>query len=318
MSAQRIVFMGTPDFAVASLNALVDAGIEVAAVVTAPDRPAGRGRELRHSAVKERAIQLGLPILQPERLRDPLFLDQLDQLGANLYVVVAFRMLPEVVWSKPPLGTINLHASLLPNYRGAAPINWAIINGERETGVTTFFIRQEIDTGDIIDCERLAIGPDENVGQLHDRLMHTGSHLLVRTVRSILTGTAQRAAQHEGLNTSLQHAPKLNPDNCRIDWKRSAQEVHDHVRGLSPYPGAWCKLATANKGMMNFKVYGTRLVQEPNNAAPGEVSTQGDRLLVGCGNGCVELTDVQPEGRKRMTAAEFLRGAQSLGQLALQ
>lgn len=321
MNAKRILFMGTPDFAVGSLNALVEAGFDVAAVVTAPDKPAGRGRELRTSAVKQRALELGLPVLQPERLRDPAFLEELDRMGASLYVVVAFRMLPEAVWAKPPLGTINLHASLLPQYRGAAPINWAIINGESTTGVTTFFIRHEIDTGDIIDHEEVVIGRDDNAGVVHDRLMNTGAALLARTVGSVLDGKAQRIEQTlrpgEG-NTTLHHAPKLNPENCRIDWTRSAQQVHDHVRGLSPYPCAWTQLISGTRGPLNFKLYSARPAEVGSFAAPGTVQEQGDRLLVACGSGSLELLEVQPEGRRRMTGAEFLRGARALGDFHLQ
>lgn len=323
MNAKRILFMGTPEFAVGSLNALVEAGFDVAAVVTARDKPAGRGRELRMSAVKQRALELGLPVLQPERLRDPTFLEELDRIEASLFVVVAFRMLPEVVWSKPPLGTINLHASLLPQYRGAAPINWAIINGETTTGVTTFFIRHEIDTGDIIDQEQVVIGSEDNAGVLHDRLMHTGATLLARTVGSILDGTAQRTQQGlpqvQGDNQlELKHAPKLNPENCRIDWKRSAQQVHDQVRGLSPHPGAWTQLITGTRGTLNFKLYSTRPAEVFFFGPPGTTREQDHRLLVACGSGAIELLQVQPEGRRRMTGAEFLRGANALGEFHLQ
>ncbi|MBK6831253.1 MAG: methionyl-tRNA formyltransferase [Flavobacteriales bacterium] len=321
MNAKRILFMGTPDFAVGSLNALVEAGFDVAAVVTAPDKPAGRGRELRISAVKKRALELGLPVLQPVRLRDPAFLETLNSLHASLYVVVAFRMLPEVVWSKPPLGTINLHASLLPQYRGAAPINWAIINGETETGVTTFFIRHEIDTGDIIDQESVAIGPDDNVGKLHDRLMRTGAMLLTRTVASILNGTARRQEQFVRPSHGepvLRHAPKLNQESCRIDWTRSAQRIHDHVRGLSPYPGAWTQLLSTARGTLNFKVNTTRPADGTSFGTPGSVRQQDDRLFVACGSGMIELLEVQPEGRRRMTASEFLHGATALGEFHLQ
>lgn len=321
MSAKRILFMGTPDFAVGSLNALVEAGFDVAAVVTAPDKPAGRGRELRISAVKKRALELGLRVIQPDRLRDPVFLETLNSLNASLFVVVAFRMLPEVVWTKPPLGTINLHASLLPQYRGAAPINWAIINGETETGVTTFFIRHEIDTGDIIDQESVPIGPDDNVGTLHDRLMRTGAMLLTRTVASILNGTAQRRAQTVRPShgeTILRHAPKLDQENCRIDWTRSARPIHDHVRGLSPSPGAWTHLLSSARGRLNFKVYATRPADGTSLGTPGSVHQQVERLFVACGSGMIELLEVQPEGRRRMTASEFLRGANTLGEFRLQ
>lgn len=313
MSSTRILFMGTPEFAVASLDALVAAGFDIAAVVTAPDRPAGRGRQLRMSAVKERALELKLHILQPERLRDQAFLDDLDSLKADLYVVVAFRMLPETVWSKPRLGTINLHASLLPQYRGAAPINWAIINGERRTGATTFFIRHEIDTGDMLASVELEIGPEENAGSLHDRLKVAGATLLTDTVRSILDGSS-RATPQPTPSGDLYHAPKLNAENCRIRWEATAKQVHDLVRGLAPYPGSATSLQSSSRGTSAFKVLATRM-SEGMASAPGHAKIHGDRLLVSCGSGLVELLEVQPEGRNRMTAAEFVRGAQGLGEL---
>jgi methionyl-tRNA formyltransferase len=311
MSKTRILFMGTPDFAVASLNALVEAGFEIVAVVTAPDRPAGRGRQLRMSAVKERALELGLAILQPERLRDPSFQSELDRLKADLYVVVAFRMLPETIWSKPKLGTINLHASLLPQYRGAAPINWAIIRGERRTGVTTFFIQHEIDSGDMIESAELEIGPEENAGTLHDRLKGLGASLLANTVRSIIDGTA-RAIPQPKVSGDLQHAPKLSNENCRIDWGNSTQRVHDLIRGLSPYPGAATTLQSSARGRIAFKVLASRMAGG-TTATSGSISIRNDRLFVSCGDGSLELLEVQPEGRKRMTAAEFVHGAAGLG-----
>lgn len=310
MNANRIVFMGTPPFAVASLHALLDAGIEVAAVVTAPDRPAGRGRQPRMSAVKEFALtrpDLREHILQPERLRDPGFLAQLDATGASLYVVVAFRMLPEVVWQRPPLGTINLHASLLPDYRGAAPINWAVINGETRTGATTFFLRHEIDTGDVIDRVEVPIGPEETAGELHDRLMVAGAELLVRTVRSILTGQASRTPQ-AALEGELHHAPKLDPTNCRIDPRGSVGAVHDLVRGLSPVPGAWMPLAQGTVPTIHFKVLGARVHDHLTNDAPGTICVEGGALLLQCADGRLRLEDVHPEGRKRMSAQAFVNG----------
>ncbi len=305
----RIIFMGTPAFAVASLNALVEAGFEVAAVVTAPDRPAGRGLQLKASAVKERATALGLPVLQPEKLRDPAFLEALDRADADLYVVVAFRMLPEVVWSRPRLGTINLHGSLLPDYRGAAPINWAVMNGEPRTGVTTFFIRQQIDTGDVIDREEIAIDADETAGELHDRLMHLGGALLARTVGAILDGRAQRIAQGTLANAPLHEAPKLTPANCRIDVGLSAKAVHDHVRGLSPFPGAWAELLIDERAPMHFKVLRSRIRRtDGTNAAPGTLTVQDGGLVLQCGTGELDLLEVQPEGKRRMPAGELLRG----------
>lgn len=306
--SDRIVFMGTPPFAVASLDALLQAGLPVAAVVTAPDRPAGRGLQMRTSAVKDHALRHGLPVLQPEKLREPAFLEALDATGATLYVVVAFRMLPDVVWARPRHGTINLHASLLPDYRGAAPINWAVINGERTTGVTTFFIRQQIDTGDIIAREAVDIGADETAGELHDRLMHVGGALLVQTVKDILAGRARRIPQ-DGLLTGVVHeAPKLNPANCRIDPAWPAQRVHDRVRGLSPVPGAWCLLHVDDRPPMHFKLLRTRMAEGAGGNLPGTASVHDGRLLVRCGDGWVEALEVQPEGKRRMPAAELLRG----------
>jgi methionyl-tRNA formyltransferase len=310
----RIIFMGTPAFAVASLNALVEAGFTVAAVVTAPDRPAGRGLRDRPSAVKQRALELGLPVLQPEKLRDPAFLAALDAYAADLYTVVAFRMLPEVLWRRPRLGTVNLHASLLPDLRGAAPINHALMLGYTTTGVTTFLIGGTIDTGDILQREEVPVGPDETAGELHDRLMTIGARLLVRTANALFAGTA-RAVPQEAVGTGggLHNAPKLTPATCRIDWRREGQCVHDHVRGLSPYPGAWTKRVDADGNESHFKVLRTKPCTDPTVAlAPGAVQMDGERLLVGCGDGAIELLQVQPEGKRPMSAAELVRGARDL------
>lgn len=309
---RRIVFMGTPEFAVASLDALLQAGVEVAGVVTAPDKPAGRGKQLRQSAVKEYAVAHGLTVLQPWKLRDEAFLSDLDRLDGALYVVVAFRMLPEIVWRRPRLGTINLHASLLPAYRGAAPINWAIINGERRTGATTFFIRQEIDTGDIIDSTALDIGPEENAGSLHDRLATAGAQLLVRTVRSILDGTCTARAQ-ETATLENPAAPKLHPDNCRIRWNRPVTAIHDLIRGLSPWPGAWTTLSRPGKAAAQFKVLDSRIAEGGIIAAPpGTIACNDGRLLIACSDGWLHALDVQIEGKRRMPSSEFLRGSGDL------
>lgn len=317
-TGKRIVFMGTPEFAVASLDALIQAGIEVAGVVTAPDKPAGRGKQLRQSAVKEYAAAHSLPVLQPWKLRDTEFLGQLDQLNGALYVVVAFRMLPEVVWNRPRLGTINLHASLLPAYRGAAPINWAIIRGERRTGATTFFIRQEIDTGDIIDSDTIEIGPEENAGSLHDRLARTGAQLLVKTVRSILDGTCSSKPQADAVE-GMPAAPKLTPENCRIDWSRSAQAVHDLIRGLSPWPGAWTTLIRPSKNTVQFKVLDSRIVGGRNaSLQPGTIECNDGQLLIACADGWIRAMDVQMEGKRRMSADDFLRGSGDLAGAQLQ
>jgi methionyl-tRNA formyltransferase len=305
-SAPRIIFMGTPAFAVAILDGLMDAGMEVAAVVTAPDRPAGRGRQLRASAVKERALQLGLPVLQPERLRDQAFLDELDRIGADLYVVVAFRMLPEVVWTKPRLGTINLHASLLPDYRGAAPINWAVINGEQRTGLTTFLIGHDIDTGDILLQEEMSIGSDETAGELHDRMMAVGAQLVVTTVKGLASNTLHPRPQAG--NGALHAAPKIHAQDCRMDVQQDARQVHDHVRGMSPFPGAWCRLMEDGRDAMHFKVLRTRLTGSAVDAEAGTVRTPDHAMQVACQDEWLELLEVQAEGKRRMTAAEFLRG----------
>jgi methionyl-tRNA formyltransferase len=310
MMAQRIVFMGTPPFAAASLAALLEAGIDVAAVVTAPDKPAGRGKQLRMSAVKGFALAhptLKDRLLQPEKLRDPDFHTALDATGASLYVVVAFRMLPEAVWQRPELGTINLHASLLPDYRGAAPINWAIINGEDRTGVTTFYIRQEIDTGDVIHRETTSIGADETAGELHDRLMGIGAELIVKSVMDIFGGRVTPLPQ-EQVGSKLKTAPKLTPENCRIDWHRDAKAVHDHIRGLSPHPGAWSRLVIADQPPQLFKVLRSRVAYRTADGGAGTVIPNDHQLLVRCGGGAIEALEIQPEGKRRMDAASFLRG----------
>lgn len=306
--------MGTPAFAVASLDALVEAGVAVAAVVTAPDKPAGRGLQLRASAVKDRAVQLGLPVLQPADLRDPTFLAALDEAEAELFVVVAFRKLPEAVYRRPRLGCINLHASLLPDYRGAAPINWAVINGEPRTGVTTFFITEKIDTGDMIHQEELPIAPDETAGEVHDRLMVLGAGTLVRTVKAIFGGTAPRRPQPS--LGSPKAAPKLTPANTRINVVAPALQVHDLVRGLSPFPGAWGSLLLGGKPL-RVKLLRTRSVNATSTGKAGALTIDGGKLLLQCTPGTVELLELQPEGRRRMQAAEFLRGLQQRNDLTL-
>jgi methionyl-tRNA formyltransferase len=316
MNANRIIFMGTPDFAVGTLNALVQAGHNVVAVVTAPDRPAGRGRQPKASAVKARAIELDLPVLQPERLKDPGFLTELDDLDATIYIVVAFRMLPEVVWNKPALGTINLHASLLPDYRGAAPINWAVINGEARSGVTTFRIQHEIDTGDILLQEELPIGPEETAGELHDRMMITGAALMVRTVEGLFAGTLLPRPQE--VHGQLHTAPKIGPDTCHIDFAGSAKLVHDLVRGMSPYPGAWCQWTEVDKPPTHFKVLRTRTTDTNTTAPTGTVRVVDGKFHIACADQWIEALEVQPEGRKRMSAADFVRGMREQGNVVLR
>lgn len=312
MDNKRIIFMGTPDFAVATLNALVADGQEVCAVVTIPDKPAGRGRQLRASAVKERALQLGLPILQPEKLKDPIFLEELTRLDAALYVVVAFRMLPEVVWTKPKLGTVNLHGSLLPAYRGAAPINWAVVNGEMRTGVTTFLIRHEIDTGDMLLQESTTIGPDETAGDVHDRLMLIGAQLMVRTVHELFNNSITPTAQDFDPNAPPPSAPKLNNENLHIRFDRNAKAVHDLVRGMSPFPGAWCTWTDAQGTAQHCKILRTALTTQRSELPIGGVFVVGQRLFVRCADGDLEILELQAEGRKRMPAADLLRGTRNV------
>lgn len=304
----RIVYMGTPDFAVESLRALVEGGYNVVAVVTMPDKPAGRGHQLQFSAVKQYALSVGLPILQPERLKDETFLAQLRSYNADLQIVVAFRMLPEVVWNMPRLGTFNLHASLLPNYRGAAPINWAVINGDTQTGATTFMLQHEIDTGNIILQERIPIAPDENVGSVHDRLMIMGAGLVTRTVDTIIhcenTNTPlPTIPQDEIHNSPLSPAPKIFKDTCAIDFSASAEQVRNHIRGLSPYPAAWINQMPANHPLAEVlkgaKVY---------KAAVTPHSEQKNHIIVPCADGYIDLLELQLPGKKRMDAPALLNG----------
>jgi methionyl-tRNA formyltransferase len=299
----RIVFMGTPDFAVASLQRLLGGGCNVVAVVTAPDRPSGRGLQLTPSAVKKAAQEANLPVLQPEKLRDPVFLEQLASYEADLQVVVAFRMLPEVVWAMPTIGTFNLHGSLLPQYRGAAPINWAIINGETQTGVTTFFIEKEIDTGQMVFQDYEPIYPDDNAGTVHDRLMERGAALVLKTVRAIEAGEYPRTPQPTA--DEMKPAPKLSRETTEIDWSQSVHTIRNFVRGLSPYPTAW----TMINGKF-FKVYAVTVANDsPFAAEVGEAYTDNKKtILVRAADGWLSLDSIQAEGKRRMTAEEFLRG----------
>lgn len=294
--------MGTPDFAVASLDALVKANFDVVAVITAPDKPAGRGQKINESAVKKYALEKGIPILQPEKLKNPGFLEELKSYHADLQVVVAFRMLPEVVWSMPPKGTINLHGSLLPQYRGAAPINHAIINGEKESGVTTFFLTHEIDTGDIILSDATPIADDETAGELHDKLMIVGANLLVKTVKAIAEGNFTEQPQPQ--SDVLKHAPKIFKEDCKIDWNKPAQQVHNLIRGLSPYPTAFTILN--DKTLKIFKA--TLEEKEPGIAAGGFLTDGKTYLKFATKDGFIKLLDIQYEGKKRMLIEDFLRG----------
>lgn len=310
----RIIYFGTPEIAASQLEAIIAAGHEVLAVVTTPDRPAGRGKQMRSSEVKECALRHGLKVLQPERLKDESFVLQLKELDADLFVVVAFRMLPEIVWSMPPKGTINLHASLLPQYRGAAPINHAIINGEKETGLTTFFLDKEIDTGAIILQERIPIGDDMNAGELHDALMLLGNKLIVDTIRIIEEGRANAVKQSlviEQQNMVLKPAPKIFKEDCYIDWNKSAKEVFDFVRGLSPYPAARAKLQNPNGEVIDVKIFSTEIVAKCSGfLCVGSINTDGKtHLSVKVKDGFVNILDIQQAGKKMMPIVEFLKGA---------
>jgi len=300
----RIVFFGTPDFAVASLKALVEAGANIAAVVTAPDKPAGRGMQLQASAVKQYATEHNLPVLQPEKLKNPEFVQELKNINADLHIVVAFRMLPEVVWNMPPLGTVNVHASLLPQYRGAAPINWAIINGETETGVTTFRLKHEIDTGNILMQQKVAILPEDNIGSLYQKLMEEGGKLLVATVKGLAEGTLQGIPQDAVAEAALKHAPKIFKEDTLINWTKTAKEIHDLVRGMSPIPGAYTMLQGKT-----FKIYKSHYESAAPGAEPGNYNTDGKSYLrFAAVDGWLYADEVQAEGKKRMPIGDFLRG----------
>jgi methionyl-tRNA formyltransferase len=304
MKSLRIVFMGTPEFAATSLEALCKSRHQVVGVVTVADKPAGRGLQLQSSPVKTLALQHGIPVLQPMKLKDSDFLHDLKSLQADLFVVVAFRMLPEVVWNMPPLGSINLHGSLLPKYRGAAPINRAIMNGETETGVTIFFLRHEIDTGKVIVREPMPIGVDTSAGELHDSMMHLGAHVLVQAIDAIADGTAEAIEQAKLMPASedVPSAPKIFKDDCRIDWSKSVMTVHNHIRGLSPYPAAW----TEWDGKM-FKIFKGMPLQGKQQSEA--VETDGKTYLhFRCMDGVYSIQTIQPEGKKRMEVDEFLRG----------
>lgn len=303
----RIVFMGTPDFAVASLDALVQAGCKIVGVITAADKPAGRGMKMTESAVKKYAVEKGLHLLQPEKLKNPVFIEELRALQADLQIVVAFRMLPEIVWNMPPLGTVNLHGSLLPQYRGAAPIHWAVINGEKETGVTTFKLKHEIDTGDILLQKSFPIGDEETTGEVHDRMKMIGADLLVQTVKGLAEGTLQKidqSAMVNGKGSILKHAPKLFTENCQVNWNDEATKIHNLIRGLSPFPGA---LSTLDGKML--KIYRATKELVAHTQPAGKVLSDGKTFLkFACADGYIHIKDLQLEGKKRMLVEDFLRG----------
>lgn len=306
----RIVYLGTPEFAVASLRALVEGGYNVVAVVTMPDKPAGRGHQLQYSDVKKYALEAGLPVLQPEKLKDEAFIEELRSYQADLQIVVAFRMLPEVVWAMPRLGTFNIHGSLLPQYRGAAPINWAVMNGEKETGLTTFMLKHEIDTGNMILQERIAIGEDENVGSVHDRLMALSESMVIRTVDLIID------CENKGIQVpttpqpeiaELKPAPKIFKEDCEIRFaEKTAQEVKNFVRGLSPYPAAWANLTIHGQTFENVKIFSVEVITPP------QPSPQGREIIIPCREGAVRIKELQVPGKKRMDIKAFLNGLKPL------
>ncbi len=317
----RIIYMGTPEFAVEPLRAITGAGYNVLAVITAPDKPAGRGQKIHASPVKEFAVKNNIPVLQPEKLRDPDFIAELKSFEANLMVVVAFRMLPEVVWQMPEYGTLNLHASLLPQYRGAAPINHAIINGETETGLTTFFIEQEIDTGNIILSRKMPILPSDDVGALHERMMTEGGNLMLETLKVIETGNVKLQSQDQLLSdkTILHPAPKIFKKDCRISWESSCISINNLVRGLSPFPGAYSNLIIDNEAIKQVKIFRTTFQLSETGELPGTVITDyKNTFSVVAGDGIIDIKELQLEGKKRMTASEFLRGIHSTGRFRFE
>ncbi len=305
MEKLRIVFMGTPEFAVGILDTIIKNNFQVVGVITAADKPAGRGQKIKYSAVKEYALENNLKLLQPTNLKDENFLEELQSLNANLQVVVAFRMLPKVVWEMPKYGTFNLHASLLPNYRGAAPINWAIINGETKTGVTTFFIDDKIDTGAMILSSEIEISPNENAGQLHDKLMDLGSRTVIDTLTLIEKGNVTTVIQNE--NKDINTAYKLNKENCKIDWSQNGKTIHNLIRGLSPYPTAWCFFKDKNDEW-NVKLYEVEYISEKHSETIGKLICTKKEMKVSVKDGFIKINNLQFPGKKKMTASEFLNG----------
>ncbi|MES2566735.1 MAG: methionyl-tRNA formyltransferase [Bacteroidota bacterium] len=302
----RIIFMGTPEFAVASLDILIQNNYNIVAVVTVPDKPAGRGQQLQQSAVKKYALENGLKILQPEKLKDEQFINQLKELKADLQIVVAFRMLPEIVWNMPPLGTYNLHGSLLPKYRGAAPINWAVINGETESGVTTFKLKHEIDTGSLLFQEKAAITKTTTAGELHDTLMHIGAGLVLKTVKAIESGQYELKPQDDSQSI---HAPKLFKETCKINWSRSAEQIYNLIRGLSPYPAAFTEFIDKHQQPVGIKIYSSEIEETNHTHHIGHTLSDGKTFLkVACTNGFIHIKELQMAGKKRMQIVEFLRG----------
>ncbi|MBR1942090.1 MAG: methionyl-tRNA formyltransferase [Bacteroidaceae bacterium] len=308
-SELKIVYMGTPDFAVEPLRCLVEGGYNVVGVITMPDKPAGRGHKIQYSPVKQYALEHNLPLLQPEKLKDEAFIEALRAWKADLQIVVAFRMLPEVVWAMPPLGTFNLHASLLPQYRGAAPINWAVINGDTETGITTFFLKHEIDTGEVIQQVRIPIADTDDVGIVHDKLMILGGKLVVETVDAILAGTVHSVPQETLITEELRPAPKIFKDTCRIRWDQPVKRVYDFVRGLSPYPAAWTELHKPDGSVETLKIFQTAKIEQAHQLPTGTIRTDGKAYLhVAVLGGFIDILSLQLPGKKRLPVAELLRG----------
>lgn len=306
----RIVYMGTPEFAVEPLRCLVEGGYNIGGVITMPDKPAGRGHKVQFSPVKQYALEHGLPLLQPEKLKDETFVEALRALNADLQIVVAFRMLPEVVWNMPRLGTFNLHASLLPQYRGAAPINWAVINGDTETGITTFFLKHEIDTGEVIQQVRVPIADTDNVGIVHDKLMMLGGRLVVETVDAIIAGKVKPVPQEEmAVVGELRPAPKIFKDTCRIDWNMPVKRIYDFIRGLSPYPAAWTELVQPDGTVVVLKIFETEKMEQLHRFSPGTLQTDGKTYIRISGtDGWISVRALQLPGKKRLKTDELLRG----------
>ena len=306
----RIIYMGTPDFAVESLRCLVEGGYNIVGVVTMPDKPANRGHKLQQSPVKQYAVEHGLHVMQPERLKDEAFIEELRSLHADLQIVVAFRMLPDVVWAMPRLGTFNLHASLLPQYRAAAPINWAVINGETRTGITTFFLKHEIDTGEVIQQVEIPISDTDNVGTVHDRLMKLGGDLVVETVDRILTGTVKSIPQEDiAVTGELKPAPKIFKETCRINWNQPTKRVYNFVRGLSPYPGAWTEMEQQGAEPLVIKIFETSKLTNDPKCAPGTLQTDNRHFIhIATQDGWIDVKSLQLPNKKRLTVEELLRG----------
>lgn len=305
MEKPKIVFFGTPEFAVCSLKRILDDGYEVAAVVTMPDKESGRGRKISQSDVKKFAVENGLRVLQPEKLKSPEFIEELRKINADLFIVIAFRMLPEVVWSMPRLGTFNLHGSLLPKYRGAAPINRAIMNGEKETGVTTFFLKHEIDTGDMIQQRKIEILDEDNAGTIHDKLMELGAEMVSQTISAITDGTLETFPQPEG---EFIPAPKIFKEDCRIDWAQDSVYIHNLVRGLSPYPAAFSTLVLENGREMDVKIFRTALCHRNSDSQPGQIIVENRRMFVKTADAMLEVLEIQPSGKRPMEVHDFLLG----------